>query len=76
MLAELYMLSQGEGPIAERASIALAITEQHGAGQISDSEYQELMRDLGRLDNVQLESAELEAKTLLVTAIWAVAKLY
>lgn len=75
MLAELYMLAQGNGPIAERARFALQITEQHGAGQISDDEYRELMLDLSRLENVQLESAELEAKTVLVTAIWAVAQL-
>ena len=75
MLAELYMLAQGDGPIAERARFALQITEQHGAGQISDDEYRELMLDLSRLENVQLEAAELEAKTVLVTAIWAVAQL-
>jgi hypothetical protein len=75
MLAELYMLAQGEGQVADRARFALQITEQHGAGQISDDEYRELMQDLARLDEVQLNSAELEAKTILVTAIWAVAQL-
>ena len=75
MLGELYQLAQGQGYIAERAQIALEITEQHQAGQISDSEYQELMQDLARFDDVCESSAELEARTALFTAIVVVAKL-
>lgn len=75
MLAELYQLAQGQGVTAERAQIALQITEQHQNGSISESEYQELMRDLARLDEVAANSSELEARTLLFTAIYTVAKL-
>lgn len=75
MLAELYQLAQGQGHIAERAQIAVQITEQHQAGHISDSEYQELMRDLARFDDVCTESSELAARTALFTAIVVVAKL-
>ena len=75
MLGELYQLAQGQGYIAERAQIALEITEQHQAGQISDSEYQELMQDLARFDDVCENAAELEARTALFTAIVVIAKL-
>ncbi len=75
MLAELYQLAQGQGHIAERAQIACQITEQYQGGQISESEYQELMRDLARFDDVCENSAELEARTALFTAIVVVAKL-
>ena len=75
MLAELYQMAQGQGYLAERAQIAVQITEQYQAGQISESEYQELMADLARFDDVCANSAELEARTALFTAIVVVAKL-
>ena len=75
MLGELYQLAQGQGTVAERAQIALQITEQYQQGQISDAEYQELMRDLARFDDVCTESSELAARTALFTAIVVVAKL-
>lgn len=75
MLAELYQLAQGQGHIAERAQIALEITEQYQAGGITESEYQELMRDLARFDDVCENAAELDARTALFTAIVVIAKL-
>lgn len=75
MLGELYQLAQGQGTVAERAQIALQIHSQYESGDITESEYQELMRDLARFDDVCNEAAELEARTLLFTAIVVVAKL-
>jgi hypothetical protein len=75
MLAELYQLAQGQGHIAERAQFALQITEQFQAGAITESEYQELMRDLARFDDVCENSDELAARTLLFTAVVTIAKL-
>lgn len=75
MLAELYQMAAGQGYLAERAQIAVQITEQHEAGQISESEYQELMRDLARFDDVCENSDELAARTALFTAIVIIAKL-
>lgn len=75
MLGELYQLAQGQGAVAERAQIALQITEQHQNGGITESEYQELMADLARFDDVCTEAAELQARTALFTAIVVVAKL-
>ncbi len=75
MLGHLYQLAQGQGPVAERAAFAVQITEQHQAGEITDSEYQELMLDLSRLEETQVAANELEARTILLTAIWALAQL-
>ena len=75
MLGELYQLAQGQGTVAERAQIALQITEQFQAGGITESEYRELMADLARFDDVCNEAAELQARTALFTAIVVVAKL-
>lgn len=75
MINDLYALAQQGGPIGERAQMALLITEQHNKGDISTDEYQELMRDLSRLDEVTDQASSIEVKTLLVTAIWAVAQL-
>lgn len=75
MLEDLYQLAQGEGAVAERAQIALQLTEQYQQGAITDSEFQELMMDLTRLDQVTEQSSDIQARTLLVTAIYAVAHL-
>jgi hypothetical protein len=75
MINDLFALAQQEGPIAERARTALQITELHNKGDISDSEYQELMLDLTRLDEVSDRASSIETKTMLITAIYAVAQL-
>jgi hypothetical protein len=60
---------------AERAAFAVQITEQYNAGGISRPEYEELCRDLVRMDRLDEEADDLELKTALVTAIYAVAQL-
>lgn len=75
MLDDLFALAQGGGPIGERAQMALMLTEQCNRGDITPDEYQELMRDLARLDEVTENATSIEHKTMLVTAIYAVAQL-
>ena len=75
MIDDLFALAQQEGPIAERARMALEITDQFNSGQIDANEYQELMLDLTRLDEVTEQSSSIQTKTMLVTAIYAVAQL-
>lgn len=75
MIDNLFALAGQEGPVAERARFALQLTEQYNKGEIDASEYQELMMDLTRLDEVSDQSASIEHKTMLVTAIYAVAQL-
>lgn len=75
MIDDLFALAGQEGPVAERARFALQLTEQYNKGEIDAGEYQELMMDLTRLDEVSDQSASIEHKTMLVTAIYAVAQL-
>lgn len=75
MLDQLRALTGSDRPwAAERAAMALAIAEQYQGGGLDLSEYQELMLDLTRLDNIQLQAEDIELKTMLVTAIYAVAQ--
>ena len=60
---------------AERANFAVMITEQYQGGGLDASEYQELMRDLVRMDRLDAEADDLELKTALVTAVYAVAQI-
>jgi hypothetical protein len=60
---------------AERASFAVMITEQYQGGGLDTGEYQELMRDLVRMDRLDQEADDLELKTALFTAVYAVAQL-
>ena len=60
---------------AQRAQMALMITEQFQGGGLDPSEYQELMADLVRTDRLDAEADDLELKTALVTAVYLVAQL-
>ena len=60
---------------AERAMYALQITEAVHAGEIGVEEYQELMRDLIRMDTLEAEADDMAIKTALVQAIYVVGQL-
>lgn len=70
-----WLASNGEPWAQERAQYALMITEAVNNGQISPGEYQELMRDLARMDALNEQSSNLEQKTMFVTAVYGVAQL-
>ena len=65
----------GPGWAAERAQTALLISQAFGKGQIEEDEYKELMADLVRADKLDEEADDLETKTALVTAVYAVAQI-
>lgn len=67
--------ASGQPWAAQRAEYALAMTEAVNRGELSPSEYQELMRDLVRMDRLDEEASDIELKTLLVTAVYGVAQL-
>ena len=60
---------------ARRAQYALEITRMFEAGELAESEYQELMRDLVHADQFNQEADNLEIKNYLVTAVMIGAKL-
>lgn len=75
MIEQLQSLAGSDDPaISERASMALSFLEQFQSGQMSESEYNELMMDLVRSDRLDEECSDLEMKTMLVTAVYAVAQ--
>jgi hypothetical protein len=59
---------------AERAAMVIAINEQYQGGGLDYSEYQELLKDLVRMDKLDAEATDLELKTALVSAVYAVAQ--
>ena len=60
---------------ADRAAFMLQITEQYNAGAINRPEYEELCRDLVRMDRLDSEADDIELKTALVNAVYIVAQL-
>jgi hypothetical protein len=75
MIQQLQHLCSAPDPaIAGRAQMALQITEAYQSGGISSDEFKELMQDLVRTDRLDAECADLEMKTMLVTAVYAVAQ--
>jgi hypothetical protein len=60
---------------ARRAQYALEITHAYESGELAESEYQELMRDLVHADQFNEEADNLEIKNYLVAAVMIGAKL-
>jgi hypothetical protein len=73
MFEQLQTLCSSNDPaISGRAQMALQIAEAYNRSEIGESEYKELMLDLVRSDRLDAECSDLETKTMLVTAIYAV----
>jgi hypothetical protein len=70
-----WLASCGRPWAEERAQFALAISEQLAQGAISESEYQELMRDLINSDKLNECADDQDVKNLLVSCIMIGAKL-
>jgi hypothetical protein len=76
MLEQLQWLASCGRPWAEeRAEIAIQMTLQMGAGNITESEYQELMQDLINSDKLNECADDQDVKNLLVSCIMIGAKL-
>lgn len=67
--------ASGQPWAAQRAQYALEMTQAVNRGELNPSEYQELMRDLVRMDKLDEEASDIELKTMLVMAVYGVAKL-
>lgn len=76
MIEQLHQLATCGRPWAEqRAQWALQMMSQWERGEITFSEYQELMQDLVRSDRLDEEADDLETKNFLVSCIMIGAKL-
>lgn len=76
MIEQLQALAGSNRPwAAQRATLALQMCNALQNGELSESEFKELMADLVRMDKLNEEADDIETKTLLVTAVYAVAQL-
>jgi len=74
-MQSLYEIAGNASPwAAERAAMVIAIKEQVDSGQISGVEAKELMLDLVRMDTLDQEADDMELKTALIAAIYAVSR--
>lgn len=69
------LLSCGEPWVEQRAAIALDLAAQFQSGLISADEYQELLRDLARTDEIKKESSNIETNAMLISGINILLKL-
>jgi hypothetical protein len=51
-----------EGELGNRVRMAVSYRDALARGDIDDAEYQELLVDLQRLENIQLSAGELDAQ--------------
>lgn len=64
----------GKPWVERRAAQAIKLHAAYTAGDINDSEYQELLEDLVRTDLLEREADDIELKTMLVTGVYTLAK--
>jgi hypothetical protein len=75
MFEQLQQLTACGRPWAEqRAQTALQLCEAYQSGDISDSEYHELMTDIVRADRLDEEADDLDVKSALVAAVMIASK--
>jgi hypothetical protein len=68
------LCSCGRPWVERRATQAIALKQAFDAKEISQDEYQELLEDLVRTDQLESEADDIEFKTMLVTGIYALTK--
>lgn len=69
------LLNCGRPWAAHRAQTALDVKTAFDNGEISKSEYKELLQDLVRTDKLDAEADDMETKAMLVTGIYALLQL-
>jgi polyhydroxyalkanoate synthesis regulator phasin len=69
------IIASGKPWAAERARMALAMTEALERGELGQAEYQELMQDLIRSDVLNAQADDQDLKNLLVSCVMIGAKL-
>lgn len=68
------LLSSDKQWASERANTALLLSQAYLNNEISEDEYKSLLEDLVRSDVLDQEADDLETKTMLVTAIYAITR--
>ena len=63
------LLSSDNDWVKKKAELALQFSEEYKKGEMDKSEYEELMKDLIRTDEVMSNACSMEAKAKLEKAI-------
>jgi len=58
--SQLAQLTTTPGHLSERTQQAVQYRESRNRNEISEQEYQDLLSDLARLDDIELSAAELQ----------------
>ena len=58
--SQLTQLTATPGHLSDRAQQAVQYRDLRARGEISEQEYQDLLSDLARLDDIELSAAELQ----------------
>ena len=69
--SQLAQLMGCPGALSDRAGQAVQYKELLGRNEITLAEYQDLVQDLARLDNIELNAQELDHKILLYEVLQA-----
>lgn len=70
-----YVVENAPEWASQRAKYALEITSMFESGELTESEYRELMQDLVTSDEFHKQADNLEVKNYLVAAVMLGAKL-
>jgi hypothetical protein len=63
------LIGCGNAWAEERASTAIELASIHSNGEISDSEYKELLEDLIRTDSISDDASDIEFKSMLIAGV-------
>jgi len=63
------LIGCGNAWAEEKAATAMELASIHANGEISDSEYKELLEDLIRTDSISDDSSDIEFKSMLIAGV-------
>ena len=63
------LIGCGNAWAEQKAETAMELASIHANGEITDSEYRELLEDLIRTDAISEDSADIEFKSMLIAGV-------
>lgn len=63
------LIGCGNAWAEEKAATAMELASIHANGEISNSEYKELLEDLIRTDSISDDSSDIEFKSMLIAGV-------
>lgn len=66
------LIGCGDEWVEAKAILVLELQDAHSRGDLSSEELKELLEDIARTDDLSSEAADLEMKSMLVSAIYGI----